>query len=960
MSSRESPSMTTYHASTSTPASNRSIRNIDLVIRSRPNEISESPRLSHVSALDNVFSPSDLGQSSSIPSCSSGRTSRFSQASFYENQQFHPGELHDEPRTATQPDIVFTFADPESRPSTPDISPALLAFAGDTRSEIESTTTVDDLGLRSGWYQHMRLRNADSVQGSRQDAYQPLAGVGDKFNLKDTLGEWMKVSKHSRHEDFLPLNELIRLLGDSVIRSTLEKVLHPKDPAFIDRVVDNVCCEDPTRARRKLFATLASIEKADSIVLFIDNDVSDNDLPLRRCGITSLSFYRKTHPENQPPLSFLEGIWTSSDARHLASEQYRFVVPFFDMQSRDVCFYKMDDPKIILPFLTWEDKNRGAKGRVHSTEIHPAHHNFRRTGNNHLFAVKELHKSDWVEYQDEVKNLVRFSRSRRSHRHLIRLLLAFQHGDEYHLMFPMAHGNLVDLWQGEQLLPTVSSNVIWLIKQCGGIANGLKMIHHSDSWARGGDVTEQTDYLSSEKSKGRHGDIKPQNVLYFDPAVPEDHHYDLVISDFGLTRFHSPETISQVAPKDVGGLTLTYRPPEFDTETCISQAYDMWSLGCLYLELLTWFLLGYKARETFTIERSQETTKSRHPRFPFENDDKFFQIHETDEQLRCEVKPSVINWIRKLRELEYCPQSIQDLLEVIESGLLIVDPLRRKKIRFLDTKLQEILEKCKDESYCVKADATGFALDPGHLPTYDHTAEDENEKQILGAISNEVVKLRAGEEGNEQARRGSTRRRPTETSEARTSAQNVLPRPAPDSPAPERPTAAVGTKGPTRSLQHTLHSRQKRSTSLTCNALMPIPSSQESCGSTASSVALTPRPDSRISQDDPQGWHVHGGMDHATPPSKEVHYLSPNKGVPSIRQASMDAETVSAGSGIGCSVFTSQPPSRGSDHRTGGDVPGSITDNHRQRSARSSRRKAIQAYISRCWARLRRFRRKAT
>ncbi len=68
----------------------------------------------------------------------------------------------------------------------------------------------------------------------------------------------------------------------------------------------------------------------------------------------------------------------------------------------------------------------------------------------------------------------------------------------------------------------------------------------------------------------------------------------LQIADLGLARFHREDSRSNTDPRHVG-FSPTYRPPECDTlSSNISQAFDIWSLGCVYLEFTSWYMLGFQ------------------------------------------------------------------------------------------------------------------------------------------------------------------------------------------------------------------------------------------------------------------------------------------------------------------------------------------------------------------------------
>jgi serine/threonine protein kinase len=100
---------------------------------------------------------------------------------------------------------------------------------------------------------------------------------------------------------------------------------------------------------------------------------------------------------------------------------------------------------------------------------------------------------------------------------------------------------------------------------------------------------------------GRHGDIKPENILLFsDPDEPLGR---LVLSDFGSGQFNSRASASQV-PNERARQTRMYQPPESDIEGgTISRSSDIWTLGCVFLEFTTWLLGGYSLVEDFENSR---------------------------------------------------------------------------------------------------------------------------------------------------------------------------------------------------------------------------------------------------------------------------------------------------------------------------------------------------------------------
>lgn len=200
------------------------------------------------------------------------------------------------------------------------------------------------------------------------------------------------------------------------------------------------------------------------------------------------------------------------------------------------------------------------------------------------FAVKEFGNPQ--DFQDELEALKLFSGDRKGHEHLIKVLAAFSQCGRDFLIFPLAEGSLDKFWQQWDASPP--QNALWLIEQCHGLTEGLQHIHQYVSTDLSNDVTVL----------GRHGDIKPQNILWFQDSSNKNR---LVLSDFTLMRFHTKGSNQETTMDRISG-TKTYRAPEVEVKSHhhVSQGYDVWSLGCVFLEMISCYLVGYKA----TYERA--------------------------------------------------------------------------------------------------------------------------------------------------------------------------------------------------------------------------------------------------------------------------------------------------------------------------------------------------------------------
>lgn len=203
---------------------------------------------------------------------------------------------------------------------------------------------------------------------------------------------------------------------------------------------------------------------------------------------------------------------------------------------------------------------------------------------------------------------------------LVTAAAAFSYQKKYHLLSRWADGgNLATFWKTQT--PRQDHKFIcWFCQQCCGLADGLDGIHNSEMAVTEIDALQSTPARTSVSSAGsdtneknvgqvygRHGDIKPQNILWF---KQDPNNYELgvlKITDFGVTAFHTAQT-TKVMAREVQ-VTLTYAAPEYDMVTddaFISRPFDIWSLGCLYLEFIIWILLGDQSVEAFAKERQME------------------------------------------------------------------------------------------------------------------------------------------------------------------------------------------------------------------------------------------------------------------------------------------------------------------------------------------------------------------
>jgi serine/threonine protein kinase len=317
-----------------------------------------------------------------------------------------------------------------------------------------------------------------------------------------------------------------------------------------------------------------------------------------------------------------------------------------------------------------------------------------------LVAIKQLasaHEEDFKR-EKEILNMI----SLRNHNHLIKLLATFRFKENYHLIFPLADNNLRGYWADYQSQWDITA-VMWFLKQIQGLASAVRTLHNfgstnslqatiSSQSQRSGDFV----IIESEARFGRHGDIKPENILWFSGStISGDQLGVLQITDIGHGGFQAR---SQVTPEKLVG-TATYEAPESRMRMRISQAYDIWSLGCVYLEYITWLLGGSEMLEAFGDARVLHVSE-------WFSDDTFYTIvgdGENDVSPRAEIREKVLEWIDMLHVHPRCSQVIHELLDIVLE-MLCVDPSNRLLAVDLDVELGILLDRAKKDEH--------FLLDP--------------------------------------------------------------------------------------------------------------------------------------------------------------------------------------------------------------------------------------------------------
>ncbi|KAK3684090.1 kinase-like domain-containing protein [Podospora appendiculata] len=506
------------------------------------------------------------------------------------------------------------------------------------------------------------------------------------------------------HNAYIPNRELREIMSRQNVLSVVMSL-----PCFghlprgaKERVCDRILSKD--RPCWRLLAALLLADRADKLAALLEDSVSDQCLPFAceasHCRVGNHSQHRSLEELNE------------KHRDEVSRWSYAVSAPYFK-SSPGQHFHLVLDSDDILPITkigTIDTSNspshqksghevgnaaNGGFGEVRKVTIDSSHYSFDSPAPGHpvsepeqYFALKRLYFPDRENFNRELSSLL--SVKGRQDEHLIKLLTTFEvkneHGSTFYLLFPWAEGDLWLCWKRNDAESKRIPLGPWMAEQCHRIANVLMHFHNErEKLVRGYDDIEPNE----RELYGRHGDLKADNILWF----PGPSRSILVLADFGLGRLHTIISRSKVDPLSIEK-TATYRAPEFDLKgRFISRASDIFSLGCMYLEFVTWYLEGWESvSQTFVEARSDIDVHGI-------NSDIFFHIEGFNSDAeRAIIKPKVIEWINRLKANPRCSQYILQFLDLIEKDMLEPDSRRRANSSTLVPKLELLSETCRRDS----------------------------------------------------------------------------------------------------------------------------------------------------------------------------------------------------------------------------------------------------------------------
>lgn len=271
--------------------------------------------------------------------------------------------------------------------------------------------------------------------------------------------------------------------------------------------------------------------------------------------------------------------------------------------------------------------------------------------------------------------------------HVVGVKAMFTQSSIFHLVLPWAHGgNLIDFWTRHDsyhdrrlvVAPCIRAILVQLVE----ISRSLAFLHNFSY---------------------RHGDLKPENILIFwANENVEDIPGTWMMADFGLAKEHVEATGKRnhmIATSIRGWGTISYKAPEVfrNPNSPTSRLFDIWSMGCIILQFITWLvhgMVGVRKLTQKTISNVGNLASC------FWDGD-----YVSGRWYSMKVHREVIQLILELKEHLKASPALLDLLAVVETGLLVIETPQdpgmgtqqcRTDARGLFKSLQRICQNCQN------------------------------------------------------------------------------------------------------------------------------------------------------------------------------------------------------------------------------------------------------------------------
>lgn len=225
----------------------------------------------------------------------------------------------------------------------------------------------------------------DSLATEGRPAESPALTLGQK--LQEEQIEWPP----NQNKYFIPVNILKKLVTEESVKTELRTIY----PSLSDKKIlsyTTSICQDA----KKLFAILLCGVKTNYIANFLDEGITDQDLPFVRSYLPECNNFQTQHrPFNLCKKDHDKCLkhthkhcairamisWSQRDIRQMCGDQWLVQSPVFKRTPGKIPHFELD-PTVILPFVDdreGQQTSQGGYSDVWGVRIHPAHQDVYRS-----------------------------------------------------------------------------------------------------------------------------------------------------------------------------------------------------------------------------------------------------------------------------------------------------------------------------------------------------------------------------------------------------------------------------------------------------------------------------------------------------------------------------------------------------------------------------------------------------
>ncbi|KAK1532419.1 uncharacterized protein CCOS01_04402 [Colletotrichum costaricense] len=438
--------------------------------------------------------------------------------------------------------------------------------------------------------------------------------IGPATCMIDEIHRGMQSTKNGSSGPWLSFDKLRTFSQRSRVNSELRKQFSDIEAA---RLTNYVCgvqaqhCKGGDTSQR-IFVILVLIRRLEILPALVTDGLRDKDLPFEWADPASrdhLISARSDFADGHLPCFEKAGIAVS---REFYLNQWMILTPLISLDEyNEVTTFHLAS-EVIMPWTSIGIEKTSGFSRVRRVEIHDSHHPFRE---HKAFALKTLLQEDPEQAEQEFEQELKALTKMEPGEHILKLCATFKIGTEYSFLSPWAEGgNLRQFWtesprEIQQSFCQPQILLRWMAEQCHALAAALQSIHDVRVKALIRAKRISKDEETDSDVFGIHGDIKPENILLFDYRQRRSGIGTLKIADFGLTEFHKLTSRSRTYKPSPEGRRLapTYEAPELSQlGGSYSRKADVWALGCVFSEFLTWVVRGPSATTKFADDRAKE------------------------------------------------------------------------------------------------------------------------------------------------------------------------------------------------------------------------------------------------------------------------------------------------------------------------------------------------------------------